>query len=207
MNRALIVFGLLFFDASAQLRASGAGDEVVVVYNLHVPESKQVADYYARKRGVPSSQVFGFSLPTSESISRADFRDLLQKPLAESLKSKKLWHIGSCTVTSGTNEVSHVERRVDHPPGDVAADRREQQGACLALIGIADYAGAECAGQHHDQPEQDLGEALGRVEMAMEERCHSGAAAGRADLPDAPRETTNVSQTFQPSGRFWPANS
>lgn len=62
-------------------RAEGPGDQVVVVYNSRLAESKALADYYAEKRAVPANQVFGFDLPASESISRADFRQRLQEPL------------------------------------------------------------------------------------------------------------------------------
>ena len=117
-----------------------------------------------------------------------------------------LYVMGNLFVRS--HKVAHdVERRVDHAPGEVAAHRREQQGAGFSLIGAADHARAERAGEHHDQPEQDLAEAFGGLEIAMEERDHRGNATGRGDLPGAPSETTSVSQTFQPSGRFWPANS
>ena len=65
------------------VRAANPGDEVIVVYNTRVPESKGVADYYAERRHVPASQIFGFPLSTNEGMSRAEFRDELQKPLAQ----------------------------------------------------------------------------------------------------------------------------
>ena len=77
------------------VHAADSGDDVVVIYNSRLPESKDVADHYAARRNVPASQVFGFALSTNESISRAEFQDSLQKPLAAKLEAKKLWHIGS----------------------------------------------------------------------------------------------------------------
>ena len=41
-----------------------------------------MADYYAERRQVPTNQIFGFHLTTNEDMSRAEFRDALQKPLA-----------------------------------------------------------------------------------------------------------------------------
>ncbi|PYJ86562.1 MAG: hypothetical protein DME22_04800 [Verrucomicrobia bacterium] len=61
--------------------AAGQGDEVVVIYNSQLPESKDLAIYYAQRREVPTNQVLGFDLPTAEAITRAEFRDRLQKPL------------------------------------------------------------------------------------------------------------------------------
>jgi uncharacterized protein (TIGR03790 family) len=94
---------LLFALAPSPARAGG--DEVVVVYNRSMPESKAVAMYYARMRHVPEKQIFGFSLPTDEVISRGDFRDLLQIPLAQKLASNGLWKFGTTTIP-GTNGVA-----------------------------------------------------------------------------------------------------
>ena len=59
-----------------------------------MPESKAVADHYALKRGVPASQVIGFSLPTKEEISRTEFKTLLQEPLFDWLVSRGLFSLG-----------------------------------------------------------------------------------------------------------------
>jgi len=45
-------------------------------------------------------------------MSRAEFRDSLQNPLANLLEAKKLWHISSQAVQATTNRPAHVERRV-----------------------------------------------------------------------------------------------
>src|SRR5215471_9134063 len=78
--------------------AANPGDEVIVIYNTKVPESKAVADYYVAKRHVPTNQIFGFALTTEDDMSRAEFRDALQKPLANELETKGLWHINSQIV-------------------------------------------------------------------------------------------------------------
>src|ERR1035438_923530 len=98
--------------AVVPLRASQPGDEVVVIYNTRWPESKGVADYYAQRRQVPKNQVFGFSLSTNEEISRAEFRDSLEKPLLKALEGGKLWRIGSHSVPATTNLPAHMEKRV-----------------------------------------------------------------------------------------------
>ncbi|MFM2295146.1 MAG: hypothetical protein RLZZ350_1559 [Verrucomicrobiota bacterium] len=82
--------------------AANPGDEVIVVYNTRVPESKMVADHYAEVRAVPTNQVWGFDLPVTEEISRAVFTSELQQPLAKKLTAEKLWRTGSEVVT-GTN--------------------------------------------------------------------------------------------------------
>ena len=93
----------------AGLRARGAGDEVVVVYNTRVPESKSIAEHYASLREVPPNQVFGFDLTTNEEMSRVEFRDTLQRPLAKSIETNKLWLIAPRTFPATTNQPSHME--------------------------------------------------------------------------------------------------
>jgi len=69
---------------------SHAATEVVVVYNSRVPESKEVAEYYALKRQVPKEQVFGFELPTGEAMTRKEYLEQLQQPLFKKLEEGKL---------------------------------------------------------------------------------------------------------------------
>jgi uncharacterized protein (TIGR03790 family) len=90
-------------------RAANPGDEVIIVYNTRVPESKGVADYYAERRHVPTNQIFGFLLSTNDDISRAEFRDALQKPLAETLRNRKLWQIAPTIIHATTNQPGRVE--------------------------------------------------------------------------------------------------
>jgi uncharacterized protein (TIGR03790 family) len=75
------------------------GAEVIIVYNKNVPESKSIAEYYAQKRGVPSTQIFGFSIRPVQTIRRDEFREDLEKPLAKVLHDRKLWRSASSLVT------------------------------------------------------------------------------------------------------------
>jgi uncharacterized protein (TIGR03790 family) len=78
------------------------GDEVVVVYNSKLAESKAVAFNYARLRDVPKEQVLGFELPEGETMSRGEYRDSLERPLLKKLEALKLWRLGAGTLP-GTN--------------------------------------------------------------------------------------------------------
>jgi len=106
MRTLLTIAALLAITVG--LHAADTGDEVVVIYNTRVPESKGVAEHYAERRHVPASQIFGFAMTTNEVIAREDYRDQLEKPLAKELEDKKLWHIGS-EVLHGTN---HAQDKV-----------------------------------------------------------------------------------------------
>ena len=87
------------------------GDQAVVIYNTRVPESKDIAQHYAEVRRVPAGQVLGLPLSTNEEISRVEFRDSLQKPLAKELEKKRLWHIDSRLVPASSNRAARVEWR------------------------------------------------------------------------------------------------
>src|SRR5215471_1972980 len=102
------VLGGVFFWAGISLRAANPGDEVVVVYNSRVPESKVIAEEYCAKRQVPTNQVFGFDLPTGEDMTRADYKNSLQFPLAKAIKANKLWHFESQLVPATNNEPARV---------------------------------------------------------------------------------------------------
>ena len=103
----LAVFGL----ALAPLPVRAGGGEVVVIYNTRMPESKGVAEYYARVRQVPERQIYGFALTGNEEMSRAEFRDSLQNPLLEKLEADGLWKFAAKVVTA-SNGLMHVEYRV-----------------------------------------------------------------------------------------------
>ena len=100
------------FIITSLVRAANPGDEVVVIYNQRMPGSKEVAEHYAERRQVPASHVFGFALTTNEAISRTEFHDSLEKPLAKALEEKKLWHMGSDVVRGTNNSKGKVVWRV-----------------------------------------------------------------------------------------------
>ncbi len=109
-RRALLALSALAWLLAAPVaRAAGPGDEVVVVYNSRVAESRVVAEEYAQKRQVPTNQIFGFALSTNEIISRAEFRDDLQRPLAKALEKEKLWHIAARIVPATNQQPGRVD--------------------------------------------------------------------------------------------------
>lgn len=89
------------------------GDEVVVVYNSRVPESKQIAEYYALKRQVPTNQIFGFDLPTGEDMTRREYEIQLQLPLAKAIKANKLWHFETELVHATNGQPEKLIWRID----------------------------------------------------------------------------------------------
>ena len=106
-----ILFAILFFTSAPAALCAG-GDEVVVIYNSRVPESKSVAKYYAKARHVPKNQIYGFQMTTNEVMSRDEFRDSLQLPLASRLKSDGVWQLGIAANTIANGEPGQIKHRV-----------------------------------------------------------------------------------------------
>ena len=111
MRYFAVQFAVLIF-ALAPLLSRAGGDEVVVIYNSRLLESKAVAEHYAQLRQVPENQVFGFALTTNEEMSRLEFRDTLQMPLAKKLEADKLWQFGAITIAATNGQPARVVRRV-----------------------------------------------------------------------------------------------
>lgn len=86
---AWIGLALLLAITGAQARESG--ESVVVVFNRNMKESKEVADYYAQRRSVPADQVIGLDLPTTETMTREEYLQRLQRPLIKALIDSKVW--------------------------------------------------------------------------------------------------------------------
>jgi len=105
---------LLGTGLALSLCARGAepGSTVIVIYNTRVPESKQVAEYYAQKRQVPTNQLFGLALPESESMTRKEFIEELQEPLMKTLETKRIFRLALQPAGSNSVVAANPGRRV-----------------------------------------------------------------------------------------------
>ena len=117
MKKVLFFLCLLgLIPAATPVRGEGRGDEVIVVYNRRVAESKGVAEHYAFQRRVPAGQVLGLDLPATETMSRVEFRDQLQKPLLKALEEKGLWSFGPLVVPATNGAPERIEQKVVQAP-------------------------------------------------------------------------------------------
>jgi uncharacterized protein (TIGR03790 family) len=109
--RILLIVSLILLPILPHLQAADSGASVVVIYNTREPESRRVAEYYAQRRQVPSNQLFGFDLPLTESMTRVEFMEQLQKPLLKNLEANKLFTFAP--VTNGVSAArTAAQRRV-----------------------------------------------------------------------------------------------
>lgn len=135
--------------------AGGNGESVVVVYNSRLPESKRVAEHYARSRKVPAKQVLGFSVTTNTDITRAEFRSGLERRLAEALQDKGLWKVARAEESnSGTRRV--VESKVRYAVLCYGVPYRIQRDPALKEEGVENW-----------KPELQRNEAAVDTELAL----------------------------------------
>ena len=110
-NLAKVAGWLACGTATVALGAS-PGEEVVVIYNSRMPESRELAYYYAQRRDVPTNQIFGFDLPTTEAMKRSEFHDDLQKPLLKALERQKLFTVRSDIIPATRDKTGTVVQKV-----------------------------------------------------------------------------------------------
>ncbi len=54
---------------------------LLVVYNANDPDSRELARYYAPRRGIADDHVFALSCSTNEEITRKEFEDKIRRPI------------------------------------------------------------------------------------------------------------------------------
>jgi uncharacterized protein (TIGR03790 family) len=74
------------------VRADDLTKGVVIVYNVEDPDSRPLADYYALKRGVPTSQICEIDIRPAETITRAEYNEKIRDPISQFLVRQNLIH-------------------------------------------------------------------------------------------------------------------
>ncbi|MGH7226224.1 MAG: hypothetical protein ACRELF_23660, partial [Gemmataceae bacterium] len=110
----LSIASLCLLLSAAPGHALGPKD-VYLLVNKNVPESRQIAEHYCAKRGVPRDHILAFDLPTTEDISRDAFNKRLAAPLRKQLadrrdKAKVLLSIFGVPLRVGGNQPSAEEK-------------------------------------------------------------------------------------------------
>lgn len=78
--------------------------ETVVVYNPDFAQSRELAEYYAEKRGIPKDRLIGLELPIEDSISREQYDQLIRKPLFETFVRRGWWKLALSEITDVVTE-------------------------------------------------------------------------------------------------------
>ena len=98
-----LVKALLILTSAALEAANPGSANVVIVGNANSPLSKNIAEYYALKRGIPKRQVCYLHTSTEEMISRPRYEAEIEAPVARFLIDNKLTETTLYLVT--TSEV------------------------------------------------------------------------------------------------------
>jgi uncharacterized protein (TIGR03790 family) len=102
----------------------------IVVFNQDVPESVELAKFYAQKRGIARDHLVGLSVSRTEEISRDEYDTMIRNPLRAVFKERKWWTLNEPRggpVTIASNSIRFVAvmkgmplkiRAADNYPGD-----------------------------------------------------------------------------------------
>ncbi len=141
-------------------RAVPGPDSVAVVANANVPGSVALAEAYARGRAIPERQICRLALPVQIDLSLAEYRAMVEAPLAECLtRAGVLERIEAVVLTRGVPlRVIVPGDGVDEPISLAAALsvwRSEFEGA--PLLGqppgrVADCGGTPCRAARWSNP-------------------------------------------------------
>lgn len=85
----LAVLWLSAWAGPGTLRADDAS-QVAILFNSRSPQSREVAEFYGRSRGVPSDQWIGLECSSETSLTRTAYEAEIQTPLRRILTERKL---------------------------------------------------------------------------------------------------------------------
>jgi len=111
MKRALIC--LLLLAQSGALDAQNVGGNpdaqaTIVVFNENDRSSRELAGFYAGKRGIPKEHVVGLKCSTEEEISRAEYDREIAGPLRKTFEKKGWWKLRTGNHPAGPVETSSI---------------------------------------------------------------------------------------------------
>lgn len=121
--------------ALAVLRA----DELLLIVNRNVPESRALAEHYARVRGVPNGRILELDLPVGEHLGRNAFnenvRSVVRARLAEESagKTRCLLTFHGVPLIVGPRELSTDEKR---ELAEIESMRRQAAGRLAEIAGM-----------------------------------------------------------------------
>jgi uncharacterized protein (TIGR03790 family) len=85
---------LLFaFSATVALGEKSLAPATIVVFNQDVPESVELAKFYAQKRGIARDHLVGLSISKTEEIGRDEYDTMIRDPLRAIFKERGWWTI------------------------------------------------------------------------------------------------------------------
>jgi uncharacterized protein (TIGR03790 family) len=65
----------------------------IVLYNKAIPDSVQLAKFYAKQRGIARDHIIGLTCSIDEEISREEYDTTIANPLREIFKTRQWWRV------------------------------------------------------------------------------------------------------------------
>ncbi len=86
-------------------------NSTLVIYNTNVDESRSLAAFYVKSRGLSPDLVVGLDCPTKETITRSEYDETIAKPLRAMFSDRKWWEleaVGGGASVAKTNKIKIV---------------------------------------------------------------------------------------------------
>ncbi|MEY2481183.1 MAG: hypothetical protein QOI04_2110 [Verrucomicrobiota bacterium] len=83
--------------------------QTIVIYNRDLPESAELAKFYAQKRGIDRNHLVGLACSKDEEISREEYDTTIAGPLREMFAQRKWW-----TLSGGAEHPTGVSASAIH---------------------------------------------------------------------------------------------
>ena len=93
MNLRRLVFFLAVPVAISALAEKPLAPATIVVFNKDVPESVELAKFYAQKRDIAQDHLVGLSISKTEEISRDEYDTMIRDPLRVVFKERGWWKL------------------------------------------------------------------------------------------------------------------
>ncbi|MFN2475218.1 MAG: TIGR03790 family protein [Chthoniobacterales bacterium] len=110
----------------------------IVVFNSSVPESVELAKFYAEKRGIARDHLVALACSRDEEITREDYDRTIRDPLREIFEQRKWWTLregGETAPTVATNSIRFVALIKGMPLKIKAAENYSGDRAIAGPIG------------------------------------------------------------------------
>lgn len=89
--RPLLGILLLLGGLAPAARAEILPDEVAILYNSTIPDSRKLAETYRQARGIPQENLIALDMPTAPTISREDYDRSILNPLRRQFEARSWW--------------------------------------------------------------------------------------------------------------------
>lgn len=101
MKRCLLGF---FFAVATSIASAEKplAPATIVIFNTDVPESGELAKFYAQQRGIARDHLVGLSVSRTEEISRDEYDTMIRDPLRKIFNERGWW-----TIEKGS-EPAHI---------------------------------------------------------------------------------------------------